>query len=169
MKIITPLNLAIISVALLGSKPVLAQTDEYRYAQIEESFITECMTQPLPPPLKVSASIRSRYCGCYFDFVKNNFSYEEYSRIDKIIRDNPQNVRNFSQKTLALFQKGFEQCYNYATEQGNIKQEQDLTNLKQIEQQLIKLRNQGKLQEAILVAEEIVQKKSAYEETGILV
>lgn len=160
MKIIKPVYLlTIISVTLLlAARPVFAKADGY--AQIEESFITECMTQPLPARFKVSASIRSRYCGCYFDFVKNNFPYAEYLRIDKIIRKNPQNVRNLSPKTLNLFQQGIEQCFKYATGQVNIKQEQELASLKQLEQQLIQLRNKGKLQDAILVAEKIVQKKT---------
>lgn len=157
----TLIYIAITKALFLIATPVLAQTDGY--SQIEGSFINDCMTQPFPQELsgvKVSPSVRARYCGCYFDFVKTNFSYEEFLVIDTAIRENPQHIRSFDSQTLQLFAKGFQDCYDYATGKINLEQQQELENIEKLEQEITRLSELGKFEEATQIAEQIVEKKS---------
>ncbi|MEM9447008.1 MAG: hypothetical protein AAGA75_00560 [Cyanobacteria bacterium P01_E01_bin.6] len=156
---------SIASSALAQTADDSPQATDGRYSQIEEGFISDCMNQPMPAALsgvRISDSVRTNYCNCWFDYVKSNFSYEEFSELNDTITADPTAVMTLNPQTLNLMAQGFQECYDYAIEaQQNAEPEQNLAaEIEQLEEQIAALLNQRQFEEATLVAEQIVEKKT---------
>lgn len=148
------------------SNDELTETRDDRYAQIEDGFIENCMTQEMPPALsgvRISNSVRTNYCSCLFDYYQSNFTFEEYAEISRAFVENPLSLMS-QPETLISLQRGFEGCYEYAIQaDSSITQDDILTVevVENIEQQVAALRSQGQLKEAASIAEEAISKKKA--------
>ena len=143
---------------LFQISPTFAQNPGFE--QVEDQFIEECLTQSLPPGLpRLSAALRARYCGCYFDRISNSFTFDEFQEIDSAIRQNPENIKTFDPQVLQIFENSVQQCYGEAIGQVDPGAQQEADAIAQLETELDRLLQSGKLGRASEIAEEIVEKK----------
>ena len=152
--------------------PVLAQSGneslqpiDERYLQIKDGFIEVCMTEEMPPSLsgvRISDSVRTNYCDCWFDYVSSNFSFEEYLDIGRAYAGGLLSILTLDAQTLTTLQTGFEGCYEYAIQaDSSVEQDNVLAeDIEVLEPQVVSLRNQGRFEEATLIAEQVVKKNA---------
>lgn len=108
-------------------------------SQFDIEFKDACMNAPIPFDVEISQSMRSRFCGCWLNFVKTHLSEEEIIKFGTILLDNPQELLN-EPELFRIIGIGLQGCVEQTTGFANQQEEQNI-DINRLEEEFKKLRD----------------------------